>query len=166
VAKPKVVTRVENDLRLGHTHSAIQRLRTYLANHPDDLETRRLLANIYRRTGNLVEAGRWSYLSDDLRVEELVAFERANPSPWLRLRMLRYPGRPEALRPGSRERLNDLIKQAEQIGPPAIWTDPVDEPEQRRSGTLPCLFVLLALAVFVALAAIGVYRAVLWVVHY
>jgi hypothetical protein len=166
VAKPNVHARVRHDLTLGHTHVAIQRLRAYLANNPEDLEARRLLAAVYRRTGNLVEAGRWAYLSNELRPEELAAFARANPHPWLRLRLLRYEGSPERLPLGARERLRDLIEQADGLGPPPIWNGPDPDSRRRRRLTFPCLFVIVALILFVALAALGVYRAVLWIIHY
>jgi hypothetical protein len=126
-----------------------------------------MLAGVYRQTGNLVEAGRWSFLADRMRPEELAAFERAHPSPWLRLRQLRYGGDPRALTPAARARLRALAEEAERAGPPAIWQGPPRVPlPEPRGVTLPCLFVLLVLAVFAALTGIGVYRAVLWVVNY
>ena len=165
--KPDVIARVKSDLEHGHTYRAIHRLRTYLAGDPDHLEIRVLLAEIYRQTGNPVEAGRWSYLADVVHPAELAAFERANPSPWLRLRLLHLAGDPAVLSPPARERLRVLREQAERIGPPPIWRGPVDAEEQPRSGvTLPCLFVAVVLTAFGALAGIGLYRAVMWVIHF
>jgi len=90
VAKPDVLARAKRDLAQGHTDLAIRRLRGYLATEPNSLEVRRVLAAIYRQTGNYAEAGRWGYLTADVRPVELTAFERANPSPFVRLRMLNF----------------------------------------------------------------------------
>jgi hypothetical protein len=167
VAKPDVLARVKHDLAHGRTHIAIQRLRTLVAIDPDDLEVREALAAVYRRSGNLTEAGRWSFLAAEVIPHEIAAFERANPSPWLRLRLLRYTADPGALAAPARERLLALAEQARRTGPPAIWTGPSTvEFEPRRGITLPCLFVTVALGVFAALTAVGVYRAVVWIIRY
>jgi len=51
--------------------------------------------------------------------------------------------------------------------PPAIWTGPAEPHYQRpRRVTVPCLFVALALGVFVTLVAIGVYRVFEFIVNY
>lgn len=165
--KPDVIARVQQDLEQGHTYLATRRLRTYLATEPNNLGVRELLAEIYRQSGNLVEAGRWGYLSVDVNPAELAAFERANPSPWLRLRLLHFSADPAVLSAPAQDRLRVLTIQAGRAGPPSIWRGPV-EPEDRRppDNRLPCLFVAIVLVVFGALVAIGVYRVVLWVVHF
>jgi len=167
VAKPDVFARVEKDLAHGHTYLAIRRLRAYLGGNPHDMAARRLLAAIYRRTGNLVEAGRWGFLTDEVHPAEVIAFERTNPSPWLRLRLLRFTANPRMLPPAARDRLRVLTIQAERTGPPPIWTGP-DRPEvaRRRRNALPCLFVVVALTAFAILVALGVYRAVIFIVNY
>jgi hypothetical protein len=167
VAKRDVLARVKADLEHGRTHIAIQRLRTLIAINPDDLEVRETLASVYRLAGNAVEAGRWSFLADEVIPEEIAAFERANPAHWLRLRMLRFSGDPGALAPAARDRLVHLAELAKQTGPPAIWTGPTAvEFVPRRGITLPCLFVAVALTIFAALAAIGFYRSLLWLIRY
>jgi hypothetical protein len=167
VAKPDVLARVKNDLVRGHTHMATQRLRTFLATEPENLEARQALAVIYRRTGNLAEAGRWAYLTSDVRSEEIAAFERANPSPWLQLRLLQFGADPAILSGPARARLMMLAADAQRVGPPSIWDGPASlERPPRRRNALPCLFVVVALAAFGALTAIGVYRAVIWVWHF
>jgi hypothetical protein len=167
VAKPDVIARVKHDLDQGHTYRAIRRLRTYLANDPHNMEIRELLAEVYRGTGNAVEAGRWSFLAAEVDPDERAAFERANPSAWLRLRMLHFSADPASLPPPARDRLRVLTVQAERIGPPPIWRGPVEPDEPRPPGnTLPCLFVAIALTVLAALVGIGLYRAVLWAVHF
>jgi hypothetical protein len=166
VPKPDVVARVANDLEQGLTYRATHRLRMYLANDPHNLEIRELLASVYRQTGNTVEAGRWSFLSQEVLPEELAAFEKANPSPWLRRRLLHFDEDPEVLPPAARDRLRALTLQAERLGPPAIWRGPV-EPDEPPSGTaLPCLFVAVVLVVFAALVGIGVYRVIMWAIHF
>jgi hypothetical protein len=161
VAKSDVLARVKNDLALGHTYTAIQRLRTLVAVEPDDLELHRLLAMVYRQTGNLVEAGRWSFLTEDARPEELAAFERANPDPWLRLRLIPWSGDPATLPDAAAwGRLWALRQAAERSGPPDRWDHHHDDATGTRSPKVPCLFVAAALVVFGALATIGVLRAI------
>jgi hypothetical protein len=160
VAKSDVLARVKTDLALGHTYTAIQRLRTLLAVDPDDLELHQLLASVYRQTGNLVEAGRWSFLTKDARPEELAAFERANPDPWLRLRLVRWAGDPRTLPdPAARARLWALRQAAERSGPPDRWNHDEGAP-QNHSTKVPCLFVAVALVTIGALATVGMLRAI------
>ncbi|HZN17347.1 MAG TPA: DUF6584 family protein [Micromonosporaceae bacterium] len=163
MAKADVLARVKDDLTLGHTYRATQRLRTLLAVDPSDIEVRRLLAAVYRQTGNLVEAGRWSFLTDDARPEELAAFIRANPSPWLRLRLLAWSedlvGLPTE---AARERLLALVEEAERSGPPSRWRGHYRAPDSR-GALIPCLFVLVTVGIVVALAALGVVRFGMWI---
>lgn len=162
-----MLARVKQDLALGHTYTATQRLRTLVAIEPDDMELRDRLATVYRQTGNLVEAGRWGFLTGNLSQAELVAFERANPDPWLRLRMLRWEGDESGIPDeAARGRLRELAAAAAQAGPPSTYGGPVGPTRQpgRFTGnaTIPCLFVLLVLGVFGVLAAIGVVRIIAW----
>jgi hypothetical protein len=165
VAKADVLARIKQDLALGHTHTATQRLRTLVTIHPDDLELRQMLAGVYRQTGNLAEAGRWAFLSGDLTPAEQAAFERANPDPWLRLRMLRWSRDESALSAPARARLRELTNAATRTGPPTARQGPWPASRRRfgRGATVPCLFVLLALAGLGSLAAIGFVRALNWV---
>jgi hypothetical protein len=149
---------------LGHTYVAAQRLRTLLAVEPNDIEVYRLLASVYRQTGNLVEAGRWAFLTDDLRDDELAAFEHAHPSPWLRLRLLLWSGDVDTLPEPVRTRLLALVDEAESIGPPDRYRGRISPPETHGS-VIPCLFVLLVLLVFGALAGLGVFRAVRFILQ-
>jgi cytochrome c-type biogenesis protein CcmH/NrfG len=168
VAKRDVLARVKVDLTLGRAHLARQRLRTLLAIDPDDLEVRELLAAVYRQTGNVVEAGRWAYLSPQLRPEELIAFERAHPSPWLRLRLLRFTGDVADLSPAARQRLRMLAAQATRAGPPPVWQRQRAQQQsaRRRGSAVPCLFVAVSMVVLGALVAIGIYRIVHWIVNF
>ncbi len=159
------LARAEADLAAGRTHAAAARLRSLLVAEPLDLAVRGRLAEAYRRAGNLVQAGRWAYLTTQLRPEEEVAFLRAYPSPWVRLRVLRYPGAPESLPPVPAERLRRLVVAAHLTGPPPR---PVPLPsgavlrEQRRGNLVPCLFVFISLTVMMALVIIGIVRVWDW----
>lgn len=163
-----MLARIKQDLALGHTHTATQRLKTLVTIHPDDLELRDMLAGVYRQTGNLAESGRWAFLSSDLTPAEQAAFERANPDPWLRLRMLRWPGDESTLPTESaRARLRDLIAATKRSGPPTTqhgpWPGRVSRRTFGRGSAVPCLFVFVALAGLGSLAAIGFLRALSWV---
>lgn len=163
-----MLARVKQDLALGHTYTATQRLRTLVAIHPDDLELRRMLASVYRQTGNLVEAGRWAFLTGDLAEPELAAFERANPDPWLRLRMLRWDGDDAELPDDvARGRLRALAAAAQRAGPPSAYQGPLATARRRRfpgGSLIPCLFVLIALGGIGSLVAIGFVRILTWVI--
>lgn len=163
-----MLARVKQDLALGHTYSATQRLRTLVTIHPDDLELREMLATVYRQTGNQAEAGRWAFLTADISPGELAAFERANPDPWLRLRMLRWSGDASALpTDAARARFTTLATAARRSGPPDSYRGPLSSEQRRRrlirGSGVPCLFVVLAMIGLGSLAAIGFLRALNWV---
>lgn len=163
MAKADVLARVRADLAAGHTHMAIQRLRTLLATLPDDVEVRSLLAAVYRQTGNDVEAGRWGFLSEDVRPSELSAFAKANPDPWQRLRLLQFSGDPSGLGTLATERLVQLAEEAQRSGPPTQYVGPYRTPTANRTA-LPCLFTAVVLSIVVALASVGVIRIIAWLV--
>lgn len=155
---------MKRDLAAGQTYLATQRLRTLAATYPDDLEVYRLLASVYRQTGNLAEAGRWGFLTDEVRLAELEAFARVHANPWSRLRLLRWTGDPATLADDTvRDRLAVLVDEAEASGPPEIWTGAYRAPSRGRGSVIPCLFTAVALTMAVALAAIGAWRALEWV---
>lgn len=184
MARAGALKRVRADLAAGRTYVAVQRLRSMIAENPGDLEARALLAAVHRRTGNLVEAGRWSYLTDEITPAELVAFSRAHASPWVRLRMLHYPGTVAELpSEAARNRLGALIVAARQAGPPPRPTAPVHPagggrprrrrrprsrpgPRPDRSARFPCLYVSIVLFLFGVLVLIGILRVAAWVVGF
>jgi hypothetical protein len=164
VAKADVLAQVKRDLAAGQTYLATQRLRTLVASNPGDLELHRLLASVYRQTGNLAEAGRWGFLTDEVRPAELAAFARVHANPWSRLRLLRWSGDPAALPNDTiRERLAILVEEADASGPPEIWAGSYHAPRKSRGSIVPCLFTAVTLSLMLALAAIGAYRALQWV---
>ncbi len=171
MAKAGALKRVRADLAAGRTHLAVRRLRSLLADDPNDLDVRRMLAAVYRRTGNLVEAGRWAYLTGDVRPDELAAFSRAHTSPWLRLRLLRWSGSIQDLPDeGARNRLHALVVAAEQYGPPRrpyTAAHPPAPPVQReKRSRIPCVYVSVVLIVFGVLVFIGILRAAAWLVAF
>jgi hypothetical protein len=167
VAKADVLARVKQDLALGHTYMATQRLRTLIVIAPGDLELRHMLATVYRQTGNLAEAGRWGFLTSEVTPAELAAFARANPDPWLRRRMLRWSGDDSVLPDEARARLSELVASARRSGPPTAYLGPLAPARRRRrfvrGSAVPCLFVLIALMGLGSLAAIGFLRALGWI---
>jgi hypothetical protein len=162
VAKADVLARVRADLAIGHTHVAIRRLRTLHAVIPADLEVRGLLAAVYRSTGNPVEAGRWGFLTNESRDDELAAFARANPDPWLRLRLLHFGGDPVGLPADAARRLLALADEAERSGPPAQWMGSYHAPSRTRGSGLPCLFTAIVMTAVAVFAIIGAVRIVAW----
>ena len=162
MAKADVLARVKQDLALGHTFLATQRLRTLVAIDPDDLELRRMLASIYRQTGNLAESGRWAFLTDDATEAELAAFERANPDPWLRRRMLRWDADEAMLSDSAARRLRELDAAAQAAGPPDAYRAPARRQGRTAGTAVPCLFVLIVLGGLGSLAAIGLIRIITW----
>lgn len=148
MAKSNLMDRVANDLAKGHTHPAKQRLHSLIAAHPNDLDLRRQLADVYRKTGDLVEAGRWSYLEESSDPVEILAFERAYPSPASRRAALRWPA--EALAP------TDWVRRKLAELPPAPATQTPSAPRMRMVFQLSWAR-LTAAAVLGGLAIVGVY---------
>lgn len=153
MAKSNLMDRVANDLAKGHTHPAKQRLHSLIQAHPTDLDLRRQLADIYRRIGNLAEAGRWSYLDENADLIEILAFERAYPSAAGRRAALRWPS--DALAPTEfvRSRLAELPDVP--AGMPLVTL-----PAHMRL-TIKLNFArLVGAAVLCGLAAVGVFAIV------
>ena len=68
-----------------------------------------------------------------IRRKILLAFERANPDPWLRLRMLRWSGDVTMLpTDATRARLGALVNAAKRAGPPSAYQGPLS-PRRRRA---------------------------------
>ncbi|MFN8074487.1 MAG: DUF6584 family protein [Kineosporiaceae bacterium] len=101
------------------------RLRGLVGTYPQRLDLRERLAELYRAEGDLAQAGRWTYLSEEPDADELRAAERAYP-PLRLMQALAWPGGEEAApSPAVRERLAAVRAQAEQsVGAPVSWADP------------------------------------------
>jgi hypothetical protein len=139
---------VVTDLAKGHTHPAKQRLHSLISAHPNDLDLRRQLAEVYRQTGDLVEAGRWSYLDETADPMEILAFERAYPSPASRRAAMRWPAETLAPTDWVRRKLAEL--------PPAAATQTPFTPRLRMTFRLSWARLSSA-AVLGGLAIVGVY---------
>ena len=163
-----VIARVERDLARGHTYPALQRLASLTAAHPDNLDLRARRAAVNRRIGNLVEAGRWGFLTEEVTEAELAAFERALPKAWARLFALRLRSDPSPLiGDHARRRLAGLVQAADAQGPaPLAWTAagprPV-EPLSRRE-SVGCAGAALAGLMVAVLAVIGLIAIIRFIV--
>jgi hypothetical protein len=158
MAKADVLDRVAADLSRGHTQPAIQRLGSLVAAHPTDLDLRRRLAAVHRMVGNQVEAGRWSYLNADADPAEVLAFERAYPSPAARLRELRWPAQEgHAATEFARDRLAAL---GSAVGPATSRLVPVDDQRRPASRRYRWIAVIVALP----FAVLGAVTVVQWIV--
>ncbi|GAA1641776.1 DUF6584 family protein [Actinoplanes couchii] len=113
MGRPEVLSRAQADLERGHTRLARQRLVGLLADDPQDLDVRARLADVYRREGNLAEAGRWAFLTEDAEPRELAAFAKQYRSATERLRVLRLRGEnPRELGPLAEPRYTELVARA------------------------------------------------------
>ncbi|MEU8078183.1 DUF6584 family protein [Catellatospora citrea] len=154
MGKSDLMDRVTTDLSRGHTYPAIQRMHSLVAAHPTDLDLRRRLAAIYRATGNLVEAGRWSYLDDTAEAVELEAFETRYPAH-RRLEALRWPTGAPAPTDISRVRLAPLLAAAASARSP--------KPAARRGSRLQTAAAVAALCALSTLVVIGARTALDWI---
>jgi hypothetical protein len=71
------LTEVEDDLAHGDHATARRRLRDALVTRPHRLDLRLRLASVYRDLGDLPQAGRWGFLSEDAPLDEIQAFRTA-----------------------------------------------------------------------------------------
>jgi hypothetical protein len=164
MAKADVLDRVAADLSRGHTQPAIQRLGSLVAAHPTDLDLRRRLAALHRLVGNEVEAGRWSYLNADADPAEILAFERAYPSPVARLRELCWPAQEaHAATEFARDRIAALTAHQPADVQRATVSPPRGHPAAL--GVARGLrYRLIALIVALPFAALGAITVVQWIV--
>jgi hypothetical protein len=166
VPKRDVLARVDRDLALGHVHPAMQRLASLVAAHPDDLELRARRAALNRQIGNLVEAGRWGFLTEEVTDAELRAFERAWPSTRTRLSALRLPAAPSGLGEGAAHRYRALVEQVNGETDRAPVPEPVSEAPGRSFSWLvvgPFLGYVAAGLVLLGLACVGLVALVRWI---
>jgi hypothetical protein len=164
MSRETVLARVEDDVAQGDYERAKNRLRTLIELDPTDLELRQHLAAVYRRGGNPVEAGRWSFLGDQLEREQ-EAFRRAYPYPWQRLRALRWSGQPEAAPEPAAQRLYALAEEIEAWDVQVYWHErgaPTEYPPEEPTWVGGVLFGAVVLALL-ALIGIGLATVVRWI---
>ncbi len=104
------------ELRRGDLASVLlarQRVAGLVGSFPHRLDLRERLAEVYRVLGQPAQAGRWTYLSDDRDLDEVLAFERAYHRAEARLGALSWQGSPEdAPTETARTRLAALREEA------------------------------------------------------
>ncbi|VTR76697.1 DUF6584 family protein [Cellulomonas hominis] len=127
----KTLERVDALVAAGDLDGARTRLVSLADHAPRRLDVRERLADVYRRTGNRQEAGRWGYLSEQTSPEELRAFAKAHRGDARSMmRALRWEGAEDGT--GSQvaeERLRALRATAEDdAGGTVDWRDPRPEP--------------------------------------
>ncbi|TDB70092.1 DUF6584 family protein [Micromonospora sp. KC721] len=110
---------VPPELHLGHYRPAMQRLASLTAAYPDDLDLRARRAALHRQVGNLVDVGRWGFLTVDATPDEIAAFDKAHSGAWARLLASKVKAGPaDQLGPVASARLAQLIQQAGQEAQP------------------------------------------------
>jgi ferric-dicitrate binding protein FerR (iron transport regulator) len=88
------------DLAAGNDHLARARLKGLLSTYPSDGEIRAALAAAYRAYGDVIQAGRWRYLtrpSSGQDEVERAAFEKWSRDAVSRLALLRWPAGADAV---------------------------------------------------------------------
>ncbi|UZN02888.1 DUF6584 family protein [Cellulomonas sp. S1-8] len=162
----RTLAKVDEDLRLGDVEMARTRLRSLVQSLPHRLDARDRLADVYRLEGNLVEAGRWSYLGEDRDPEEVAAFERACGDDAVRImRALRWRGPEDAAgTEAARQRLLDVRTRAQdKAGRKLDWETSGREAAGSRRDDLGTVGCLLGALVLVALMVVGAVTVVGWV---
>ena len=157
----RTLDRVHEDLSAGQVGRARQRLRGLVASFPDRLELRTMLAETYREEGQVVQAGRWSYLDEDADPVEVQAFLAAFPDPVQRMRKIRWSDAVDVgtAGPFAAARLTELRAAAERAtGGPVSWQEPRLRPGEHQESTGERLVLAgcgLVVLVVLALAVVG-----------
>ena len=158
----RTLERVEEDLRVGDVAMARTRLSSLVRSLPQRLDARERLADVCRLSGDLVEAGRWSYLSKHRDEAEVAAFERAcGKDPVRIMRALRWRSSEEAATTEvARQRLLDVRARAEaKAGRTLDWSDKgreAGDPWWKDAFGVGCLVASLALFTLVVIGAVTV----------
>jgi len=165
VTVARTLARVDDDLRKGDVAMARTRLTSLVRSLPHSLDARERLAEVCRLDGDTVEAGRWSYLSEQRDAAEVAAFERAcGENPRRIMRGLRWSGAEDlAADELAQQRLLEVRSRAEAAaGKPLDWSDRGrdTEPTSDRLVGIGCTAVVLVL---VALVVIGAVTVVGWI---
>ncbi|WP_125775461.1 DUF6584 family protein [Antribacter gilvus] len=159
----RTLARVEADLDKGDVGMARTRLKSLVESLPQRLDARERLADVCRLEGDRVEAGRWSYLSEQPDPDEEAAFERAcGRDPVRIMRGLRWSGsEKDATTDLARHRLLDVRARAEAAaGRKLDWSDrgrDVGGPWWDDAFAVGCLLTGLVLAFLVIVGAVTVF---------
>lgn len=151
------------ELRRGDLASVLrarQRLAGLVGTYPHRLDLRTRLADVYRTLGDLPQAGRWDYLSDERDPAETTAFERAYRRPTARLDAMAWHGAlDEAPTETARTRLTELHRSAK-----AQLEEELHETPKEQTNWLACLLVVAGGTVVVVCFLLGLVTVVtfLW----
>lgn len=173
----ETLSRVDADIARDDLAMARQRLRGLVTSFPSRLDVRERLAQTYRASGDLAQAGRWSYLSRNRVVIEQLAFKtRYDDDPLRMMIAVAWRGtEQDASTEVARNQLADLRAAAErQTGGPVAW-DKLQYrvppwPRRERVGTFLYGWGIATLVIFGligAFAAIinGIRVVYLWMMH-
>lgn len=162
----RTFAKVEYDLRTGDVDMALTRLTSLVRSLPHRIDARERLADVQRLRGDLVEAGRWSYLSAERDAAEVAAFERAcGDDPVRIMRALRWRG-PEdsASTDAARERLAEIRTHAQASTRRKItWESAGLDVGGSRWDDLWAVGCVLGSIVLVGLAVVGAVTVAGWV---
>lgn len=153
----RTLARVEAELQAGELMSALGRLRGLRGTYPQNLEVRDRLAEVYRRVGDPVQAGRWAYLAEHRLPDETAAFERAFGRDPVRLMgALRWSGsEDDAATEIARQRLTEVRTRAERhAGRKLMWERP-HLVQHQTSGWVGCLAFALIVLFFAGVFLVG-----------
>jgi hypothetical protein len=122
------LNRARAELAAGNVAAARNRMRGLVGSFPCVIAAREVLAETYRRSGDLAQAGRWAYATETLTDEEAAAFTHAyRNDPVLMMRALRWSDSDNAapVSPTVSHRLEQLKARAEeQAGREVSWDEP------------------------------------------
>lgn len=122
------LNRARAELAAGNVAEARNRMRGLVGSFPRAIAAREVLAETYRRTGDLAQAGRWAYATETVTEEEATAFAHAyRNDPVLMMRALRWSDSDKAapLSPTVSHRLEQLKARAEErAGREVSWDEP------------------------------------------
>lgn len=162
----RTFARVDEDLRAGDVDMALTRLRDLVRSLPQRIDARERLADVQRLRGNLVEAGRWSYLSAERDAAEVAAFERAcDDDPVQIMRALQWRGaEDDASTTAARERLLEVRARAQATSRRTLtWESAGREVGGSRWDGLWAVGCVLGSIVLVGLMVVGAVTVAGWV---
>lgn len=151
----ETLRRVDADLEHGRVLPAINRLRGLVHERPQRLDVRERLAEVYRGQGELAQAGRWSFLCEELDPAERAAFEHQFRSARGRLAAVAWRGGTDGLGPAAAERLRAL-----QAAAATEAARRVRRPERSRRRKVVEALGYTAAFVLVALVLVGLWAVV------
>lgn len=160
----QTLRRAQEELDAGRIVSARQRLQGLVGSEPHNIRARELLAECYRRSGDVAQAGRWAYATDVVSESEQAAFARAfADDPVQMMRALRWTGDEDA---ASSERATDRLRRLRSraehaTGMSQTWESPEHPTRDNRLATVLIAAVVLFLVVCLIVGIVTVIRGIL-----